>query len=187
MTAPNDDAGMNLSIVYEIVQSYKGNLHISTEPDLGTTVNVYLPAIHTKSDNFSEICAETDILMGNETILLVDDEEDVLEMMHLMLERLGYQVISTLNSVEALEAFQKAPKSFDLVITDQTMPKMTGMELIKELRLIQSDIPIILCTGFNEKITEENTRHLEIGALIGKPVRIGEIAGKIREVLDQKS
>jgi len=107
--------------------------------------------------------------------------------MHLMLERLGYQVISTLNSVNALETFQKASKTFDLVITDQTMPKMTGMELIKELRLIQSDIPIILCTGFNEKITEENTRHLEIGALIGKPVRIAEIAETIREVLDRKS
>ena len=73
------------------------------------------------------------------------------------------------------------------MITDQTMPKMTGMELIKELRLIQSDIPIILCTGFNEKITEDNTRHLGIGALIGKPVRIAEIAGIIRKVLDRRS
>jgi signal transduction histidine kinase len=183
----NEGAGMGLNIVHEIIRSYKGMTCISSDPDKGTTIDVYLPLMDTQSDSISEISAETDIPLGTETILLVDDEEDVLEMMHSMLERLGYQVISTLNSIEAIEAFQKASKSFDLVITDQTMPKMTGMELIKELRLIQSDIPIILCTGFNEKITEENTRHLEIGALIGKPVRIGEIAGKIREVLDRKS
>ena len=183
----NEASGMGLNIVHEIIRSYKGIICISSGPDQGTTIDVYLPLIDTQSDNISEISTEAHILLGNETILLVDDEEDVLEMMHLMLERLGYQVISTLNGVKALEAFQKASKTFDLVITDQTMPKMTGMELIRELRLIQPDIPIILCTGFNEKITEDNTRHLGIGALIGKPVRIAEISGIIREVLDRKS
>ena len=178
---------MGLSIVHEIIRSYKGIICISSDPAQGTTIDVYLPQMDTQPGNISEISAEIHMPIGNETILLVDDEEDVLEMMHLMLERLGYQVVSTLNSVKALETFQKASKTFDLVITDQTMPKMTGMELIKELRLIQSDIPIILCTGFNEKITEDNTRHLGIGALIGKPVRIAEIAGIIREVLDRRS
>ena len=183
----DEDAGMGLSIVHEIIRSYKGIICISSDPAQGTTIDVYLPQMDTQPGNISEISAEIHMPIGNETILLVDDEEDVLEMMHLMLERLGYQVVSTLNSVKALETFQKASKTFDLVITDQTMPKMTGMELIKELRLIQSDIPIILCTGFNEKITEDNTRHLGIGALIGKPVRIAEIAGIIREVLDRRS
>jgi signal transduction histidine kinase/ActR/RegA family two-component response regulator len=183
----NVGAGMGLNIVHEIIRSYKGMTCIFSDPDRGTTIDVYLPLMDTQSESISEISAETHIPIGTETILLIDDEEDVLEMMHLMLERLGYQVISTLNSVKALEIFQKAFKTFDLVITDQTMPKMTGIELIRELRLIQSDIPIILCTGFNEKITEDNTRHLEIGALIGKPVRIAEIAGIIREVLDRKS
>jgi signal transduction histidine kinase/ActR/RegA family two-component response regulator len=183
----NEAAGMGLNIVHEIIRSYKGIICISSDPDQGTTIDVYLPLIDTQSDNISKISTEAHIPLGNETILIVDDEEDVLEMMHLMLERLGYQVISTLNGVKALEAFQKGSKTFDLVITDQTMPKMTGMELIRELRLIQPDIPIILCTGFNEKITEDNTRHLGIGALMGKPVRIAEIAGKIREVLDRKS
>jgi len=183
----NEGAGMGLNIVHEIIRSYKGMICISSDPDQGTIIDVYLPLMDTQPDNISEISTEAQIPIGNETILLVDDEEDVLGMMHLMLERLGYQVISTLNSVKALETFQKASKTFDLVITDQTMPKMTGMELIRELRLIQPDIPIILCTGFNEKITEDNTRHLGLGALIGKPVRIAEIAGKIREVLDRKS
>ncbi len=187
MSDPNEDTGLNLSIVYEIVQSYKGNIYIFTDPDQGTTVDAYLPVINSKSDNSPKISTETDILLGTETILLVDDEEDVLEMMHLMLERFGYQVISTSNSIEALEIFQKKSETFDLLITDQTMPQMTGMELIKELVSIRADIPIILCTGFNEKITEDNTKHLGIGALVGKPVRVVEIVEKIRSVLDRKS
>ena len=182
----NEGTGLGLNIVHEIIRSYKGMICISSDPDQGTTIDVYLPLIDTRSDDISEISAKKHLPLGSETILLVDDEEDVLDMMHSMLERLGYQVISALNGLEALEIFQKGSKAFDLVITDQTMPKMTGMELIRELRLIRSDIPIILCTGFNEKITEDNTRHLEIGALIGKPVRIAEIAEKIREVLDRK-
>ncbi len=183
----NENDGMGLYIVHEIIRSYKGMTCISSDPHQGTAIDVYLPLMDAQSDSISEIPTEKQIALGNETILLVDDEEDVLEMMHLMLERLGYQVISTLNGMKALDTFQKASKTFDLVITDQTMPKMTGMELIKELRRIQSDIPIILCTGFNEKITEDNTRHLGIGALIGKPVRVAEMAGKIREVLDRKN
>jgi signal transduction histidine kinase len=182
----NEGAGMGLNIVHEIIRSYKGMICISSNPDQGTTIDVYLPLMDTQSNNIFEISSDTHMPHGSETILLVDDEEDVLEMMHSMLERLGYQVISTLDGVNALEIFQKASKIFDLVITDQTMPKMTGMELIRELHLIQSDIPIILCTGFNEKITEDNTRHLEIGALIGKPVRIAKVAEIIREVLDRK-
>jgi CheY-like chemotaxis protein len=183
----NESVGIGLNIVYEIIRSYKGVVSISSKPDQGTAIDVYLPLEDIQSDDISEISNETHMPLGNGTILLVDDEEDVLEMMHSILERLGYQVLSTLNGVKALEIFQKAPKTFDLVITDQTMPKMTGMELTRELRLIQADIPIILCTGFNEKVTEDNTRNLGIDALIGKPVRIAEIAGKIREVLDRKA
>ena len=183
----NEGANMGLNIVHEIIRSYKGMICISSDPDHGTTIDVYLPLMGTPSDNISEISIDIHMPQGSETILLVDDEEDVLEMMHSMLQRLGYRVISTLNGVKALEIFQKASKMFDLVITDQTMPKMTGMELIRELRLIQSDIPIILCTGFNEKITENNTKYLGIGALIGKPVRIARVAEIIRKVLDQKS
>jgi two-component system cell cycle sensor histidine kinase/response regulator CckA len=183
----NEYAGMGLNIVHEIIRSYKGMICISSEPDLGTTIDVYLPLMDTEPDNIFEISTDMHLPLGHEMILLVDDEEDVVNMMHSMLERLGYQVISALNGDKALEIFQKASKVFDLVITDQTMPKKTGMELIKELRLIRSDIPIILCTGFNEKITEENTRYLGIGALIGKPVRVAKIAEIIREVLDQNS
>lgn len=183
----NEYAGMGLNVVHDIIRSYKGMICASSDPDQGTTIDVYLPLIGTQSEKISEISNDMHLPLGTETILLVDDEEDVVDMMHSMLERLGYQVISALNGVKALEIFQKASKAFDLVITDQTMPEMTGIELTKEIHLVRDDIPIILCTGFNEKITEENTRYLGIGALIGKPVRVAKIAEVIREVLDKNS
>jgi len=185
-TGPNEDIDLNLNVVYEIIQSYKGSIQLFTDPDGRMAVNVYLPVVEKKIDNRPDMSTETDILLGNETILLVDDEEDVREMLHFMLERFGYRVISTSNSIEALDIFQKKSETFDLVITDQTMPEMTGMELIQKLALIRNDIPIILCTGFNENVAREPFEHLGIGALVGKPVRIVEIAGKIRDVLGQK-
>ena len=186
INSQNEGIRTGLGMVYEIVQSYNGYMDVDSEPGQGTTVSIYLPLPHTKSETVSHVSTEAHIPSGNETILLADDEEDVLEMMHLMLERLGYRVFSKTSSIEALEEFRGEPEKFDLVITDQTMPKMTGMELIQKLMHIRPDIPIILCTGFNEKITEDNTKRLGIGALISKPVRVKEIALKIREVLNRK-
>lgn len=184
---PDESIGTGLGIVYEIVRSYQGNITVDSQPNQWTMIKVYLPLHHTPSEKMSSVSAQEDIPSGNGSILLVDDEEYVVEMMHQMLERLGYQVISKISSIEALEVFRREPEKFDLVVTDQTMPRMTGMELIKELILIRPDVPIILCTGFNEKITEEDARHLGIDALISKPVRVGEIAEKIRKVMDINS
>ncbi len=182
----NKDQRTGLGTVCEIVQGYNGVIDVDSEPGRGTTVSVYLPLPRGASQTVSNASTEDSIPMGNETILLVDDEEDVLGMMHLMMERLGYGVFSKNSSIEALEEFRREPEKFDLIITDQTMPKMTGMELIEKLMRIRPDIPIILCTGFNEKITEDTTQRLGIGALISKPVRVKEIARTIREVLNQK-
>ena len=182
----NKDKRTGLGTVCEIVQGYNGVIDVDSEPGRGTTVSVYLPLPHRESQTVSNASTDAGIPTGNETILLVDDEEDVLGMMHLMMERLGYGVFSKNSSIEALEEFRREPEKFDLIITDQTMPKMTGMELIENLMRIRSDIPIILCTGFNEKITEDTTKRLGIGALISKPVRVKEIALTIREVLNQK-
>ncbi|MDH3344719.1 MAG: response regulator, partial [Desulfobacteraceae bacterium] len=186
MNQQNEGIRTGLGTAYEIVQSYNGVIDVESEPGRGTTVNVYLSLPHTKPETVSHVSTEAHIPSGNETILLVDDEEDVVEMMHLMLERLGYRVFPKTSSIETLEEFRREPEKFDLVITDQTMPKMTGIELIQKLMRIRPDIPIILCTGFNEKITEDNIKSLGIGALISKPVRVKEIALKIREVLNRK-
>ncbi len=180
-----EEAGMGLIETYGIIQNCQGNISVHSDPDKGTTVRVYLPLIDTKSDEIQEITAEQDIPTGNESVLLVDDEEDVVEMMHSMLERLGYQVFSINSSIGALDTFRQKPEKFDLVITDQTMPEMTGMELAKELILIRSDIPIILCTGYSEVITEDNAKSLGVKEYVMKPVRVTEVAMKIRKVLDR--
>jgi CheY-like chemotaxis protein len=121
---------------------------------------------------------------GSERILLVDDNEQIVIMEKQMLEQLGYDVTSRTSSVEALEAFSKQPDNFDLVITDMTMPNMTGDQLAKKLMEIRSDIPIILCTGFSELITKEKAKAMGIREFVMKPVVMNKIAETIRRVLE---
>ena len=121
---------------------------------------------------------------GNEKILFVDDELALLQMSQKMLEKLGYEVVSCSNGLDALEVFRLEPDTFHLVITDQTMPIMTGTELVQELLKIRPDIPIILCTGFSELIDSEKARELGAKEYIMKPIVMREIAGTIRKVLD---
>ena len=124
---------------------------------------------------------------GTERILFVDDEKAGVDAIHPMLEGLGYKVTARTSSVEALEAFRNKPQGFDLVITDMTMPNMTGKDLAKEIMSIRSDIPIILCTGFSEKIDEKRAEEMGIRAFVMKPIVMGQIANTIRETLgDQK-
>ncbi|MGD9335038.1 MAG: response regulator [Desulfobacterales bacterium] len=170
----------------EILHIYKGNISIHSDPVNGTTVRVYLPLTDTGLDEIPQISAEQHFPMGNESVLLIDDEEDVLVMMHSMIEKLGYQVTSRNSSIEALDTFRNQPRQFDLVITDQTMPEMTGLELSEQLIRIRPDIPVILCTGYMEMTAEDNTGSPGIGAYVMKPVRIADISVKIRKLLDQK-
>ncbi len=170
----------------EIFQIHQGTISIDNNPDKGTTVRVYLPLTETGSDELPVLSAEQPFPMGRESVLLIDDEEDVLEMMHSMIEKLGYQVISRNSSIEALDTFRNHPSQFDLVITDQTMPEMTGLELVEQLMRIRPDIPVILCTGYTEMIAEDSAGSLGIGAFVMKPVRISDISVKIRKLLDQK-
>jgi CheY-like chemotaxis protein len=170
----------------EIFQIHQGTICIDSDPGKGTTVRVYLPLTDTRSDEIPTISAEQHFPIGHESVLLIDDEEDVLEMMHSMIEKLGYQVISRNNSIEALDTFRSHPRQFDLVITDQTMPEMTGLELVEQLIQIRPDIPVILCTGYMEMIAEDSAGSLGVGKYVMKPVRISDISVKIRNLLDQK-
>lgn len=184
-TGHGEVTAIDLTDACGILKSCQGNISVGSDPKKGTTVRVYLPLIDTRPDETPAISTEQDIPTGNESVLLVDDEEDVVEMMHLMLEKLGYQVISRKSSIEALDTFRKQPKKFDLVITDQTMPEMTGLELVRQLILIRPDIPVIISTGYSQTIEENNAKALGIRAYVMKPVRVREIAVKIRKVLDQ--
>jgi len=115
---------------------------------------------------------------------LVDDEKAIIDAIQQVLERLGYQVVARTSSIEALEVFRSRPDNFDLVITDQTMPNMTGEKLAKELMTLRSNIPIILCTGFSHTINEEKAKAIGIRKFIMKPVVMREMALTIRDVLD---
>ena len=121
--------------------------------------------------------------MGTESILYIDDEEDLVDIAKEMLGSLSYKVVGTTSSIEALKLFQANPEKFDLIITDMAMPKMTGVELAKEFMRIRPDIPIILCTGFSEAITEEEAKALGIRKFILKPILKDKLALAISRVL----
>ncbi len=176
-----EGTGMGLSVVHGIVKSHAGAITVHSEPGKGATFNVFLPCVESKVKHETKTFETATI--GNEKILFVDDEEDTVDMIKKLLERLGYQVESITSSAEALEIFRAQPKKYDLVITDMTMPHMTGEMLAKELLAIRPDIPIILCTGFNEMISEDRAKAIGIREFAMKPLRIYDLAKIIQKVL----
>ena len=180
-----EGTGMGLSVVHGIVKEHGGAIRVHSEPGKGTTFTVLLPRIKA-----AEVEAKpeeiTSLPTGGESILFVDDEPAIIDIGKRMLEGLGYELEVRTSPIEALEAFRKQPKKFDLVITDMTMPKMTGDELAKELMAIRPDIPIILCTGFSERITEEKAKALGIQGFAMKPFVIRDFVNTIRKVLNQE-
>ncbi len=174
--------GLGLAVVHGIIKEHCGDIRVSSESGKGSVFHVYLPLVEIKGKE-TEITPEP-VQMGSERVLLVDDEETIVQMAKRMLEWLGYQVTSRTSSIEALEAFRAQPDKFDLVITDMTMPNMSGEILAGELKKIRSDIPVILCTGFSEKISKERTIALGIEGFLMKPTVMSDLAKTIREVLD---
>jgi len=177
--------GLGLSAVHGIVTSMNGAIQVHSEPGKGTQFYVYLPVEKTLSKKEQKTGLKTQIQGGAEQILLVDDEADILTMEQQMLERLGYHVFSCSGSIEALEVFRDSPDKFDLVITDMTMPDMTGDKLSVELIKIRPDIPILICTGFNKLLSEEKIKTLGIHGLLFKPIIMKVLAQKIRTVLEK--
>ncbi|MCF6249461.1 MAG: ATP-binding protein, partial [Desulfobacula sp.] len=177
--------GMGLSVVHGIVAGMNGIIQAHSEPGKGTKFKVYFPVEKTILDE-QKNQAKRPIKGGTEKILLVDDEDDIVKMERKMLERLGYQVVSHTSSVEALKVFQATPGKFDFVITDMAMPDMPGEKLAAELIKIRPDIPVLLCTGFSENMSEQKAASLGIKAFLMKPIAMKDLAGKMREVLDEK-
>ncbi|MGA1824638.1 MAG: response regulator [bacterium] len=177
--------GMGLSVVHGIVTSHKGHISVSSKADEGATFHIYLPRIRTLAAE-QEMNTSPSIPKGNESILLIDDEESILQMLQQMLERLGYRITALTSSLEALEAFRTQQDKFDLIITDQTMPNMTGDKLAEEIIKIRPDLPIILFSGFSEIISEQKAKSIGIKEFIMKPLVKSEIAHTIRKVLSEK-
>ncbi len=176
--------GMGLAIVHGIVTSYGGTITCDSHPGKGTTFQITLPAL-TEEETLASagIARQQPIPPGAESILFVDDEEILVEMTQIILERLGYRVTVRTSSLEALATFQNQPDAYDLVITDQTMPGMTGLDLGRRLLQIRPDLPIILCTGYSSLITEEKATMSGIKGFALKPLTKHVIATLIRKVL----
>jgi CheY-like chemotaxis protein len=174
--------GMGLAIVHGIVKSYGGFISIESEPGQGTAVHIFFPVAN-KEVAFGEQVMET-LSPGEESILFIDDEEILAEMGKDILERLGYRVTVRTDSLTAFETFRNQPDQFDVVITDQTMPGMTGTDLARKMMLIRPDIPIILCTGYSTVISEAKAKSMGIREFALKPLSRNDIATLIRKVLD---
>ncbi len=181
-----DGTGLGLAIVHGIVKNLNGIITVYSEIDEGTTFHIYIPEIHQAKNSVKKDSPATAPLpQGTERIMVVDDEEAIAQLLFKMLTSLGYKVTPMTSSFEALETFQKNPGNFDLILTDMTMPKMTGMELCEEIIKIRPDMPIIISTGFSELITDQKAKIIGARRLIMKPVIKSDMAKIIREVLDE--
>lgn len=181
---PGKGTGLGLAVVYGIVKEQCGNIQVHSKPGEMTVFDVYLP-IHAEMDTMVLEEEQEDVPIGKEHILLVDDEDSIIKFERQMLERLGYKVTSQISSQAGLETFKASPESFDLVISDMTMPGMTGDRLAEEMLSIRPDIPIIICTGFSERLNQKNVLDYGIKGILIKPI-VKSVMGKmIRKVLDE--
>jgi PAS domain S-box-containing protein len=184
--AVGEGSGLGLAVVQGIVKQHAGAIRVYSESGKGAVFHIFIP----KAESPQKVVVNTrdHLQEGNERILIVDDEESLVGMASKMLKRLGYRVTSKTSSVEALEVFRENPQEFDLVLTDYTMPHMTGIDLIRQLISIRSDIPVILCTGLDDIIlNEEEMKESGIGEFLRKPYTMQHIAEAIRRVLKGRS
>ena len=181
--AVGEGTGMGLAVVHGIVENYGGQIKVDSTISKGTCFTIYLPItkkrkVHTHFD-------KEYLPLGTENILFVDDEAPIAKMGSKVLEQLGYTVTTRTSSVEALELFRSRPQAFDIVVTDMTMPNITGDKLAGELMKIRPDIPVVLCTGYSKKITEESAAEIGIKALAYKPIVKADLAKTVRKALDE--
>jgi CheY-like chemotaxis protein len=177
-------SGMGLAVVHGIVMNQDGAITVDSEVGKGSTFNIFLPIV--EREPVPEITIDEDLPTGKERILFVDDEESIVNMGRQRLERFGYKVESTTSPIEALDLFRSKSDQFDLVITDLTMPKITGGKLVKEILTIRPNMPIIICTGFSEKMDEEKAKEIGATGYLEKPHEKRYLAKMVRKVLDGK-
>jgi PAS domain S-box-containing protein len=178
-----EGTGLGLSVVFGIVKNHGGAVQVKSQPGRGTTFSIYLPCLEGKASVVEAIGAET-FVGGQERILFVDDEQTLVELAHHNLSDLGYSVTACSDSRKALNIYQSDPDGFDLIITDMTMPKISGTELSRQIAKIKPDQSIIMCTGHSEYMDQNKAARMGIKAYMLKPLSRGALATMIRKVLD---
>ncbi len=177
--------GMGLSIVHGIIKNHDGWIRVSSIPGRGSTFDIFFPVAKEVLET-TELPRDPvkNLLRGSERILFVDDEPAIVELMKIMLSRIGYHVVSETDPEKALKQFCEDSENFDLVISDMTMPKMSGDNLARKMLDIREDIPIILCSGFSEKMNSEQAEKIGVKAFEMKPISMENLSKTIRRVLD---
>jgi len=176
-----EGTGMGLSVVHGIVVSHDGIIDVSAPAGEGAEFTVFFPRVAAEKQKSGDVV--TNMPLGDETLLFVDDEEDIVKMRRRMLEYLGYKVLAAGDGVEALTIYRENQEKIDLVITDQTMPKMTGLKLAEKIHAIDDEIPIILCSGYSDAVTTEEANRAGIRRFLAKPLDMRRLSISIRELL----
>jgi two-component system, cell cycle sensor histidine kinase and response regulator CckA len=176
-----EGTGLGLSTIHGIVKDHGGHIKVYSEVGIGTAFHIFLPS----ADSPAEITREKEehLPTGSGCILFVDDEQSLIDLGRDLLGRLGYRVETRTSALDALEAFRAEPPKFDLVISDMTMPKMTGDEMARQMRAIRPGLPIILCSGFSERLHAQATEAIGINAVLMKPVLYTDLARTVHRVL----
>ena len=178
--------GLGLSVVYGIVKDHQGDVRVTSSPGKGTTMDLFFPVLD--GEALDEAGEQPPVKgQGSERIMVVDDEVRVASLEKRILERFGYTVTSFSSSVDALAAFTRSPAAFDLIVTDITMPAITGDRLARKLIAIRPDVKIIACTGFSERVDHEQISDMGIRGLLMKPISRSEMIRVVRQVLDDES
>lgn len=185
---PDEGTGLGLATTHGIIAAHKGTVTVSSKPGEGSIFKIYFPTCREQAvsmrDTGLNLRGE---ISGHENILFIDDEAPIAELGRNGLERFGYHVTSRTSSVEALEAFKSGPEKYDVVITDHTMPNMTGAELAREMLKIRPDLPVIICTGFSETITEEQAKAIGVRDFVMKPSLPRDLAKSIRKIMNENT
>ncbi|NOZ40018.1 MAG: response regulator, partial [Planctomycetes bacterium] len=184
---PGEGTGLGLSVVHGAVTGLGGRIDVQSQTGKGTTFVVYLPCTDKKPVLTGKSLGLTHATSGTERILVVDDEQAVLESTQFMLQQLGYQVTACTSANEALTCFSRMPTNFDLVLSDMTMPRTSGVELLRRIRELRSEIPVVLMTGFAGLLNEKELKRYGINEFIIKPLTAHELGATIRRCLGESS